>query len=349
MLNDIFDTSFETDLFESLGNFELFSGSDQVNLLDSFSDEQTENEFETDPNQVSFERSQSIQNISKLNEEQEQEQEQELLRSVTVSQSLGFPNLFVHDQSDVVQRKRTYEKAAEEIKLEAQSEPLSKQQKITNSSLETHQNNNLKITSNSQTTSEKETKKNKTTKKTRSSKKKTTSTRKKQTKTKTKTTTRKRTNSKTKAKPKTNETTELKTNETTGLKAKKTTTALNPEERRKKNLERNRINARKSRQRKKQYVQGLETETKDLRSKNNELVDEVSKLSIENQSLRDEINQLRLLLQGNCKKIFEQSETNNTVETQENSETEDRNLMLGKQLLYGLAAAVFPMAQQLKK
>ncbi|KAJ3426857.1 cyclic-amp response element binding protein [Anaeramoeba flamelloides] len=303
MLNDIFDTSFETDLFESLGNFELFSGSDQVNLLDSFSDEQTENEFETDPNQVSFERSQSIQNISKLNEEQEQEQEQELLRSVTVSQSLGFPNLFVHDQSDVVQRKRTYEKAAQEIKLEAQSEPLSKQQKITNSSLETHQNNNLKITSNSQTTT----------------------------------------------KPKTNETTELKTNETTGLKAKKTTTALNPEERRKKNLERNRINARKSRQRKKQYVQGLETETKDLRSKNNELVDEVSKLSIENQSLRDEINQLRLLLQGNCKKIFEQSETNNTVETQENSETEDRNLMLGKQLLYGLAAAVFPMAQQLKK
>ncbi|KAJ3424316.1 cyclic-amp response element binding protein [Anaeramoeba flamelloides] len=336
MLNDIFDTTFETDLFESLGNFELFSGSDQVNLLDSFSDEQTENEFETEPNQVSFARSKSIQNIRKLNAEQEEE----LLQSVTVPQSLSFPDLFVHDQSEAkIQRKRHYEKAVDEIKLEARSEPLSKQQKITNSSLETHQKNSLKITSNSQTT-----------KKTRSSKKKTTSTTKKQTKTKTKTktTARKRINTKTKdktgtkAKPATNKTTEPKT--------KKTTTALNPEERRKKILERNRINARKSRQRKKQYVQGLETETKDLRSKNNELVDEVSKLSIENQSLRDEINQLRSLFQGNCKKIFGQTETNSTlVETQENSETKDRNMILGKQLLYGLAAAVFPMAQQLKK
>ncbi|KAJ3439167.1 activating transcription factor-2 [Anaeramoeba flamelloides] len=116
--------------------------------------------------------------------------------------------------------------------------------------------------------------------------------------------------------------------------------------RRQKMLERNRINARKSRERKKQYIQGLEQETKELRSKNVQLVDEVSNLINENQSLRDEINQLKSILQGNCQNVFDSDWLKNIKLS--NSSQNRTSLELGQTLLYGLAACL-PLGKPMKK
>ncbi|KAJ3445364.1 basic-leucine zipper transcription factor f-related [Anaeramoeba flamelloides] len=111
-------------------------------------------------------------------------------------------------------------------------------------------------------------------------------------------------------------------------------------------LERNRVNARKSRERKKQYIQGLEKETKDLRSKNTELVDEVSSLSNENQNLREEINQLQSILQGNCENLFDSNWLKNIQQT--NKTQNNTNLELGRKLLFSLAACL-PLGKLIKK
>ncbi|KAJ6246560.1 cyclic-amp response element binding protein [Anaeramoeba flamelloides] len=112
-----------------------------------------------------------------------------------------------------------------------------------------------------------------------------------------------------------------KKNKKNKKKKKKTT---HEDSRRKIILERNRINAKKSRERKKIYVANLETTTKELRERNNELSDELVILSNKNENLCKEISDLRNLLKGNLfdTKIFEnlfQFNNNNDNDNNNNS------------------------------
>ncbi|KAJ3443423.1 transcription factor ap-1 [Anaeramoeba flamelloides] len=75
--------------------------------------------------------------------------------------------------------------------------------------------------------------------------------------------------------------------------------------------QRNRINARKCRQRKKQYVENLETKTKSLQLENSKLSGQVLKLNQKNINLQQEIENLKLALKRSNEKIILQGDTSN--------------------------------------
>ncbi|KAJ3444298.1 basic-leucine zipper transcription factor f-related [Anaeramoeba flamelloides] len=72
--------------------------------------------------------------------------------------------------------------------------------------------------------------------------------------------------------------------------------SLKPQEKKRRTMERNRINARTSRMRKKQYLNNLENQTKELKKHNNHLTKQLYSSHEENNSLRVEIQKLRELL-----------------------------------------------------
>ncbi|KAJ6252330.1 transcriptional activator hac1 [Anaeramoeba flamelloides] len=72
--------------------------------------------------------------------------------------------------------------------------------------------------------------------------------------------------------------------------------ALNPQEKKRRTMERNRINAKTSRMRKKQYLNNLENQTKELKKQNNHLTKQLFSSHEQNNSLRVEIQKLRELL-----------------------------------------------------
>ncbi|KAJ6227148.1 transcriptional activator hac1 [Anaeramoeba flamelloides] len=76
---------------------------------------------------------------------------------------------------------------------------------------------------------------------------------------------------------------------------------LNPIEKRRRVLERNRIHAKESRERKKSYLTQLEHETKQLKGFNQELNNKVGTLSNSNQNLKNDVRKLKRLLNHSLK------------------------------------------------
>ncbi|KAJ3425203.1 transcriptional activator hac1 [Anaeramoeba flamelloides] len=106
---------------------------------------------------------------------------------------------------------------------------------------------------------------------------------------------------------------------------KKTAVTTEEDARRQLVLERNRINAKKSRERKKIYVANLENTTKELQEKNHELTDEIVKLNNENENLNKEISKLKILLKGNCQNLLDPKVLENLVLQLNNNINNDNN------------------------
>ncbi|KAJ3436243.1 transcriptional activator hac1 [Anaeramoeba flamelloides] len=76
-------------------------------------------------------------------------------------------------------------------------------------------------------------------------------------------------------------------------------------EMRKKILERNRINAKRSREKKKLYISNLESENKEFKKKIDKLLDVVYKLNVENENYSNEIFKYKKLLESNNINYFD--------------------------------------------
>ncbi|KAJ6231685.1 transcription factor ap-1 [Anaeramoeba flamelloides] len=87
--------------------------------------------------------------------------------------------------------------------------------------------------------------------------------------------------------------------------------------------QRNRINARKCRQRKKQYIENLESKTKILQIENSKLSGQVLKLNQKTVNLQQEIENLKLALKRSNEKIIQQNQTK--LNKENDNEKEPKN------------------------
>ncbi|KAJ6228404.1 bzip transcription factor 53 [Anaeramoeba flamelloides] len=119
--------------------------------------------------------------------------------------------------------------------------------------------------------------------------------------------------------------------------------SLDSREKKRRTMERNRINARSSRMRKKQYLNNLENETKQLKIQNNDLTKQLNFSHEENYNLRSEIQRLRKLLNLKQKSATE-TKTNQTTNNKKNKQKQKQ-----KQKSTTASTSTSTKAQKVKK